>query len=580
MALWNIIVDIGARTAGIESALTRVEGRLSSFSSAVGKIGGVVGVGAIASFADHILALGAEIEHSSQKAGVTAAAFQQLSFAAKQSGVDAGQLDNALIRMNRALSLASTGAKAPSDALHALGLSFADLKDLTPDKQLELLADRISKLPTPADKARAEIVFFGRAGGELGAFMMKGAEGIEAMRKQAESLGLVMSDETVKRLEEAHKAVDRLAISFHTLAGNILAFAAPKIQYALDHLLEMGKGEKFDMLALASHPESSSGPPRMSPDMLKSRLDSISGTAPPGFQPDQLQEFHPTLKRTSKKSGGVYSLLQQWDEETVKIEDDAYALYDMTNLKLKELLAAGNIDLAEFTRRSHEAAVRYQSKLDELQPVIITAKKVIDIPGIEIALRTFTDDVKVALHQTVSESGNFGKNLLHNILQALEDRAIFRAIDDIGNALYDVLKSASAGAAGSGFWGQLLNFAVGVFAPGSNTGLGSTGSAAGGSGGGVAGARASGGFVASHKTYLIGERGPELFTPSGSGNVTPSDQLGGAFTFAPTYNINAPNGDQQLRNALPGLLAATAARSKRDMLEAFRRNNLPSPRAA
>jgi len=41
------------------------------------------------------------------------------------------------------------------------------------------------------------------------------------------------------------------------------------------------------------------------------------------------------------------------------------------------------------------------------------------------------------------------------------------------------------------------------------------------------GARASGGPVSGGRTYLVGERGPELFTPAGGGRITPNHALGG-----------------------------------------------------
>jgi phage-related minor tail protein len=41
------------------------------------------------------------------------------------------------------------------------------------------------------------------------------------------------------------------------------------------------------------------------------------------------------------------------------------------------------------------------------------------------------------------------------------------------------------------------------------------------------GGRAAGGPVNAGTTYLVGERGPELFTPSGSGNIIANNQLGG-----------------------------------------------------
>ena len=56
-------------------------------------------------------------------------------------------------------------------------------------------------------------------------------------------------------------------------------------------------------------------------------------------------------------------------------------------------------------------------------------------------------------------------------------------------------------------------------------------------------AKASGGPVTGATTYLVGEKGPELFTPSVSGNITPNNQLsnvsGGGNNI--TMNINVPN---------------------------------------
>jgi len=42
----------------------------------------------------------------------------------------------------------------------------------------------------------------------------------------------------------------------------------------------------------------------------------------------------------------------------------------------------------------------------------------------------------------------------------------------------------------------------------------------------IGGARASGGPVAGNTPYLVGERGPELFTPSVSGSIIPNNQIG------------------------------------------------------
>ena len=46
-----------------------------------------------------------------------------------------------------------------------------------------------------------------------------------------------------------------------------------------------------------------------------------------------------------------------------------------------------------------------------------------------------------------------------------------------------------------------------------------------GGGGGLAGARAMGGPVIGGSAYLVGERGPEIFVPSRSGNIVPNHNM-------------------------------------------------------
>jgi hypothetical protein len=58
---------------------------------------------------------------------------------------------------------------------------------------------------------------------------------------------------------------------------------------------------------------------------------------------------------------------------------------------------------------------------------------------------------------------------------------------------------------------------------------------------GISGTRAMGGPVAGGSTYLVGERGPELFTPGTSGSITPNNALGGGGNI--TVNVTSANPD-------------------------------------
>lgn len=57
---------------------------------------------------------------------------------------------------------------------------------------------------------------------------------------------------------------------------------------------------------------------------------------------------------------------------------------------------------------------------------------------------------------------------------------------------------------------------------------------------GIQGARASGGSVARGSSYLVGERGPEIFTPASSGMITPNSAIGGN-----TITVNVQGADPQ-----------------------------------
>lgn len=79
------------------------------------------------------------------------------------------------------------------------------------------------------------------------------------------------------------------------------------------------------------------------------------------------------------------------------------------------------------------------------------------------------------------------------------------------------------------------------------------------------GRRATGGPVVKDKPYVVGERGPELFVPTGGGSIVPNDRMGGGKTEI-TYNIQAVDARsfQQLLASDPEYLySVTQAGSRR-----------------
>lgn len=87
----------------------------------------------------------------------------------------------------------------------------------------------------------------------------------------------------------------------------------------------------------------------------------------------------------------------------------------------------------------------------------------------------------------------------------------------------------------------------------------------------ISGARASGGYVGGGKTYLVGEKGPELFTPGASGQITSNSNLNKALgeSNSKTVVINQTNnfGD---RESDPALAAEIARLTKAQVYEVLR----------
>ena len=83
--------------------------------------------------------------------------------------------------------------------------------------------------------------------------------------------------------------------------------------------------------------------------------------------------------------------------------------------------------------------------------------------------------------------------------------------------------------------------------------------------------RANGGPVRSGQSYIVGEKGPELFSPSRSGTVTANDKIGGGTTNIVNVSVDAQGssvaGNQpsanQLGQAIASAVQAELVKQKR-----------------
>ena len=83
--------------------------------------------------------------------------------------------------------------------------------------------------------------------------------------------------------------------------------------------------------------------------------------------------------------------------------------------------------------------------------------------------------------------------------------------------------------------------------------------------------RANGGPVSAGQRYIVGERGPEVFTPTMGGHITPNSGGGGGGTTI-VQNINVSTGVQQtVRAEIRQMMPQIADSAKGAVLDAKRR---------
>ena len=232
----------GAQSFG--ASIGKASGLLAAFGAPVSIIAAGFALKSATTAAIHF---GDEIEKASAKTGIGAEELSELAYAAKQNDIELTGLTTALKKMQVTLSEIASSGKA-NDTLTALGVSIEQLRALKPEEQFELLADRIAALKTPADRTRAAVDLFGRAGADLLPLFEQGAAGIRALREEAGRMGATLTGEQARALAEADKAIKELKASFSGLARTLVAEVAPGLADFLRNVNAIVTGEAIGKL--------------------------------------------------------------------------------------------------------------------------------------------------------------------------------------------------------------------------------------------------------------------------------------------------------------------------------------------
>jgi uncharacterized protein YoxC len=175
---------------------------IATKASALGNIiaQGVIGaVSALKSMAAAVLENAGKITDLSNKTGLAIRTIQEFQHVADQTGTTVDAFTNAAFKLGANLA---GNDKSVAHAVERLGLSFSQLKALSPDEQFNRIAKALSEMENPQERNRIALTLFGR---EAKSILPAIAEGYDKLRESA----IIAGDEQVKALDRAADAWDR-----------------------------------------------------------------------------------------------------------------------------------------------------------------------------------------------------------------------------------------------------------------------------------------------------------------------------------------------------------------------------------
>jgi len=499
------------RTANVVKEFKSASRAASNLSRSLGL---VVGIGTITRLASNAIQAGSAITDMAEATRTGIEEIQILNFAAIRAGASQEQMANLLVRVQKSASDAARGLSTQTEAFNRLGISVDKFINLSPD---QMLVEVSKALVAAGDDTRAygaalDILGTRNAPKLMEVMKTLGDEGFGSVAAAARNAGQVMSEDLARDMDSA---ADKLA-EFQTRITNISAAVVGKIMDVSDALGE-----------LAGH--------------------HIYGNNDGG-----LRDFAESQLRAE---GAFDGLRGRGGTERKRAMIDA---------RVKEILdveAAANVraNRARGASSATSGILPDPASVREVQTAITSMGPTVNTLSMYYTdLATGIENVDFGF-ATVNESIEQTNELMDD-MPGFADYAA-NAVEGLGQALEDSLVNAARN--GKFAFGDLADYvfaeiqrillrvlilrplfnSIGGLFGGSGTLLGGAFMTAFG------GARAYGGSVSGGRSYLVGERGPELFTPSGSGTITANNKMAGGNT----YYVDARSAD---RSGLEALAAA------------------------
>lgn len=213
--------------SGLSKAGSVIGKAVKGFASFAGAV--TAGTAALTAFASKTADSLSEIGDMSVKTGLSTDSYQELAYAMRMNGADISSMTVGMKTLTNQITSAAEGNKSAAAAFEELGISVTNA-DGSMRSQEEVMWEAMSALQgveNSTQKAALASQLFGKAGTDLMVMLNGEAGSIDALRKEAHDLGLVMGEDVVAQGHELGDQMEKTKASFEALTTQLGAALLP-----------------------------------------------------------------------------------------------------------------------------------------------------------------------------------------------------------------------------------------------------------------------------------------------------------------------------------------------------------------
>jgi hypothetical protein len=186
------IQKIADATKDTSSAFDKFKGALGSVNGLLGAFGVGLSVSAVVGFGKALLDDADALVKMSDKTGISIQGLQRLQVAGDDAGNTIEEMSSAINQMQNRLV---GGDASATGALQKLGMSFADIKNLSPDQQFMAISDALRGVEDPAQQVAIAMDLFGKSGASVLPTLKRGFDDVR-------DAAVGMSEDTAQALDK------------------------------------------------------------------------------------------------------------------------------------------------------------------------------------------------------------------------------------------------------------------------------------------------------------------------------------------------------------------------------------------